>query len=176
MTTLRGRRVTLRPLAAADTARLREIRSHPGVLRWWGPLEPAFPASDEPDATRFAVEHDGALAGMIQYAEEEEPAYRHAGIDLFLDPAIHGRGLGLDAVLTLAIHLVRDRGHHRLTIDPAADNEAAIACYSAAGFRSVGVMRDYERDHDGTGWHDGLLMDALADEVLAAAARRGVPA
>ena len=112
---------------------------------------------------------------MIQYAEENEPDYRHAGIDVFLDPAVHGRGLGLDAILALAVHLVRDRGHHRLTIDPAAANEVAIACYAAAGFRPVGVMRAYERDGDGGAWHDGLLMDALADEVLAAAARRGVP-
>ena len=36
-------------------------------------------------------------------------------------------------------------------------------------------MRAYERDSAGGEWHDGLLMDALADEVLAAAARRGVP-
>jgi len=26
-------------------------------------------------------------------------------------------------------------------------------------------MRRYERDADGTGWHDGLLMDLLADEI-----------
>jgi aminoglycoside 6'-N-acetyltransferase len=27
------------------------------------------------------------------------------------------------------------------------------------------VMRRYERDADGGGWHDGLLMDLLADEL-----------
>jgi aminoglycoside 6'-N-acetyltransferase len=26
--------------------------------------------------------------------------YRHAGMDLFLDPSVHGRGLGEDAVRT----------------------------------------------------------------------------
>lgn len=31
------------------------------------------------------------------------------------------------------------RGRHRLIIDPAADNEPAIACYSRLGFRLVGV-------------------------------------
>ena len=174
--TLHGRLVTLRPLTAADTDRLRKIRALPGVVRWWRALEDDFPAADEPDAVRFAVEHAGTVVGMIQYAEENEPDYRHAGIDVFLDPAVHGRGLGLDAILALAVHLVRDRGHHRLTIDPAAANEVAIACYAAAGFRPVGVMRAYERDRDGGAWHDGLLMDALADEILAAAARRGVPA
>jgi aminoglycoside 6'-N-acetyltransferase len=65
----------------------------------------------------------------------------------------------------MARHLIADRGHHRLTIDPAAANTAAIRAYEKAGFRTVGVMRRYERDFDGDGWHDGLLMDLLADEL-----------
>ena len=57
-----------------------------------------------------------------------------------------------------------DRGHHRLIIDPAVANERAIATYASLGFKPVGVMRRYERGPDGT-WHDGLLMDLLADEL-----------
>jgi aminoglycoside 6'-N-acetyltransferase len=102
--------------------------------------------------------------GRHQYHEENDFDYRHAGIDIALHPAFHGRGLGTDAVRTLARHLVRDRGHHRLTIDPAAGNVVAIRCYSKVGFRPVGVMRRYERGPDGT-WHDGLLMDLLAEEL-----------
>jgi aminoglycoside 6'-N-acetyltransferase len=30
----------------------------------------------------------------------------------------------------------------------------------------VGVMRSYERDVDGEGWHDGLLMELIAGEDL----------
>jgi len=52
-----------------------------------------------------------------------------------------------------------------VVIDPAADNEAAIRCYPAVGFRPAGVMRRFERDVDGAGWHDGLLIDLLADEL-----------
>jgi aminoglycoside 6'-N-acetyltransferase len=89
--------------------------------------------------------------------------YRHAGIDLFLSEHVHGQGLGADAVRTMARHLIEDRGHHRLTIDPAADNIGAIRAYEKVGFRPVGVMRQYER-LPGRGWHDGLLMDLLADE------------
>ena len=33
---------------------------------------------DDPSATRFAIVLDGAVIGMVQYGEEEEPAYRHA--------------------------------------------------------------------------------------------------
>jgi aminoglycoside 6'-N-acetyltransferase len=113
----------------------------------------------------FVIEHDGRVAGAIQWSAEDETDYRHAGIDIYLDPTLHGRGLGADAVSTLAKHLIADRGHHRLVIDPAADNTAAIRCYAKVGFRPVGVMRRYERGLDGT-WHDGLLMDLLADELI----------
>lgn len=36
---------------------------------------------------------------------------------------------------------------------------------ATVGFRPVGVMRRYERGADGD-WHDGLLMDLLADELI----------
>jgi aminoglycoside 6'-N-acetyltransferase len=85
-------------------------------------------------------------------------------MDIYIDPAVHGQGLGTDAVRTLARHLIVDHGYHRLVIDPAADNVAAIRCYRKVGFHSVGVMRQYERGPDGH-WHDGLLMDLLADEL-----------
>jgi RimJ/RimL family protein N-acetyltransferase len=47
-----------------------------------------------------------------------------------------------------------------ITIDPAAANQRAIRCYSAVGFRPVGVMRRYERGADGS-FHDGLLMELV---------------
>jgi aminoglycoside 6'-N-acetyltransferase len=132
-------------------------------VRWWDEPDASFP-DDESSATRLTVLVDGAVAGLIQYAEELEPKYRHASIDLFLDPDLHGRGIGTRAVRRVVRHLIDDRGHHRITIDPAADNVAAIRAYEKVGFRSVGRLRRSERDADGAGWHDGLLMDLLAGE------------
>jgi aminoglycoside 6'-N-acetyltransferase len=157
--------LVLRPLAPGDEAELRRILETPEVAIWWDAPDEGFPWTDEPDATRLAIEVDGAVGGMIQYWEEPEPKYRHAGIDLFLDPALHGRGLGTEAVRRVARHLVEERGHHRITIDPAAANAAAIRAYEKAGFRPVGVMHQYERDVGGDGWHDGLLMELLADTI-----------
>jgi aminoglycoside 6'-N-acetyltransferase len=169
MTTLRGEHVTLRPATTSDVAELARIRSTPDVMRWWRGGEDlgasvAEDLADEGTET-FVIEHDDRVAGAIQWHAEDEPDYRHAGIDIYLDPAVHGRGLGADAIRTLARHLILDHGHHRLVIDPAADNAAAIRCYAKVGFRPVGVMRNYERGLDGT-WHDGLLMDLLADELI----------
>lgn len=104
------------------------------------------------------------MAGLIQFFEELDPKYRHAGIDMFLDPAVHGRGLGTEALRRVVRHLIDERGHHRITIDPAAANTASIRTYEKVGFRAVGVMRRSERDADGEGWHDCLLMELLADE------------
>jgi aminoglycoside 6'-N-acetyltransferase len=112
----------------------------------------------------FAVEVDGELVGGVQYQEESSPAYRHATVDVFLDPAWHGKGLGADAVRTLARHLFYDRGHHRLSTDPAADNEKAIRTYQRVGFKPVGIMRQYERDGEGR-WRDAVLMDLLKRDL-----------
>jgi aminoglycoside 6'-N-acetyltransferase len=165
---LAGKHIRLRPLRADDRGRLRDILAEPGVARWWGApnAEAAVDEWLEPDgeSVGFAIEVDGEVAGSIQYAEENEPEYRHAGVDLFITAAHQGRGLGPDAIRTLARYLFEVRGHHRLTIDPAAGNERAIRAYRRVGFQPVGIMRRYERGPDGT-WHDGLLMDLLADEL-----------
>ena len=165
---LDGRIVHLRALRPTDRASLRAILAQPAVARWWDTADPDAAVDDwleeGGDSVGFAIEVDGRLIGSIQYAEEDEPGYRHAGIDLFLDTDHQGRGLGPDAIRTLARHLIDRRGHHRLTIDPAAANERAIRAYGQVGFRPVGVMRRYERGPDGT-WHDGLLMDLVAEEL-----------
>ncbi len=165
--TLSGTRVTLRPIRPDDRARLREILSEPEVERWWGMsgLDRAADGLYDPGVTVYVVEVGGEIAGAIQYYEEADPDYRHAGIDIFLGTAHQGRGLGTEAVRLLARYLFDERGHHRLVIDPAVANTRAIASYRKAGFRPVGVMRRYERGPGGT-WHDGLLMDMLGEDLV----------
>jgi aminoglycoside 6'-N-acetyltransferase len=156
---LRGERVLLRPLGDTDLTRVMEIQRQPSVVARWGE-----PSGFDEGVVPFAIEIDGEVVGLIQYHEEDDPMYRHAGIDLFLAEEVQGQGLGTDAVRTMARYLVHERGHHRLTIDPAADNLPAIRAYEKVGFKPVGVMRQYERVPGGD-WHDGLLMDLLADEL-----------
>jgi uncharacterized protein (TIGR03083 family) len=108
---LRGKHVVLVPVTAEHVPELRRILRTPEVWLRWGDeaASPQWPFGD-PSATRFAVLLDGAVRGMVQYCEEE-PAYRHASIDVFLDPRVHGRGIGRDTVGTLARHLVHEVRH-----------------------------------------------------------------
>jgi aminoglycoside 6'-N-acetyltransferase len=163
---LRGERVLLRPVAEADVERLAEILTEPEVARWWHGYDAQRVRAeyvDPVDEEAYAIQLDGEVVGLLLVSEEADPDYRHAGLDIALAAAAHGRGLGPEALRLMARHLFEERGHHRLTIDPAADNERAIRAYERVGFKRVGVMRDYERGPDGT-WHDGLLMDLLAAE------------
>ncbi len=164
---LKGELVILVPVTEAHVPELRRILRTPEVHARWGDAgdEPGWPLGED-GVVCFAVLVDDEVRGMVQYGEEDDPGYRHASIDIFIDPAVHGRGVGEDTVRTMSKYLIEERGHHRLVIDPAADNVAAIRCYEKVGFRPVGLMRRYERDNDGRGWHDGLLMDLLAEELL----------
>lgn len=173
-TVLHGPRVRIRPGTQADAAILFNIRAEPQVQRWWRTPEPVeqivreLRGEGEADsATQFVVEVAGEVVGLVQYSEETDPDYRHASIDIFLSARVHGCGLGTETVAVIAAHLIDERDHHRITIDPAASNTAAIRAYAKVGFRPVGVMRRYERDADGV-WHDGLLMDLLAPELVRA--------
>jgi aminoglycoside 6'-N-acetyltransferase len=167
-----GRQVVLRAPVATDVAPLTMIQAEPDVARWWPPdpggMHDLLLAPDA-DVTPWVIEHEGRVVGFIQDWEEADPEFRHAGIDLFLAGAVQGRGLGPEAIRVLATYLFEARGHHRLTIDPAAANERAIRAYAKVGFRTVGRLRAYQRLPDGT-WVDGLLMELLVGELLEAAA------
>ena len=170
MTTLVGHAVALRPVTHEDAATLAAILADPTVVPWWGTFDADKLRHDiiepPPGVASYVIEVEGTVVGLIQYSEENEPDYRHAAIDIAVGSSWQGRGLGSDAIRALALHLFEERGHHRLTIDPAAANQRAIRAYERVGFRPVGIMRDCELGPDGI-WHDGLLMDLLRGELMA---------
>ena len=164
---VRSERLVLREPREEDIPQLAAILREPDVARWW-------PGFDEKKArlellgddavTVFAIEHQGQVIGAIQFDEQAEPSYRHAGIDLFVGSAWQGKGLGTEAVRAVARHLFEALGHHRVVIDPARDNLRAIRAYRRVGFREVGVLRQYQQGLDGR-WHDGVLMELLKEDL-----------
>lgn len=171
-------RLRLRPPTGADADALTAILQQPQVARYWPGYDAARVRRDllgaDPERTVLIIEDrgPGGVIGAVQYDQDPDPQYRHAGIDLFLDPAWQGRGLGPEAVHAVVRHLFSVLGHHRITIDPAADNTRAIHAYERVGFRPVGLLRAYERAGDGT-LRDGLLMELLAADYQAMQAQTG---
>lgn len=147
----------LEPLDVRHVARLRELHMEPGVLRWWGPMLDDFPF-DEPESTRYAIVVEAEVAGMVQHGEEATPDTRHAYIDIFLGDAYSGRGIGTEVIRRVARMLVTEHGHHHITLDPLADNAAAIRSYEKAGFEAVGVRKRFWHDELRGEWRDELLM------------------
>jgi len=164
---LRGPRVTLRPPSAgeadpmanaiaADPVAGPRWSTHPETMRRW---------LAEDDLNLLVVDFERDAVGIVDFAEELEPEYRSASMDIALLRCCVGMGLGTEALQVLGAWLVDVRGHHRLTIDPAADNARAIRSYEKVGFRPIGIARCYERGPDGV-WHDNVLMDLLAAELV----------
>jgi hypothetical protein len=80
---LNGQRVVLRPASADDVDRVTSILQEPAVAHRWGTFDEARVAEEFVGDDRvFIVEVDGNVIGSIQYSEENEPMYRHAGIDI----------------------------------------------------------------------------------------------
>ena len=156
--TLRTERLTLRPIADRDIELLLEIVND---SEWWG--QPNDAEDIRFDGMAFTIEVDGEVAGWLGVTEENDPEYRHAGLDITLAPANQDRGIGPEALRAVIDWLIA-KGHHRFTIDPAAHNHRAIRAYEKVGFKRVGRLRKYERLRDGK-WHDGLLMDLLAEDL-----------
>ena len=166
---LRGDRVLLRAVRPDDLDALVALFAEPAIAAWWprydrARIEREMVLGDDPETTVYVIDVGGELAGVIQGWEEPDPEYRHAAIDIAVDPRWHGQGVAVDALRTLARDLVERGGHHHLTIDPALANTRAIACYRKIGFRPVGVLRRNEMGADGT-FHDTLLMDLLPEEL-----------
>ena len=137
--------------AAADHSRRRRSRA------WW---DDGAAVGRRRTRRSSTIVIGGRVAGLIQYGEEldaEVPPREHR--HLRRPGAARPRHRHARRSSCSSRHLIEDRGHHRITIDPAADNAAAIRCYEKAGFTPVGVMRRYERDMATGEWHDGLLME-----------------
>ena len=175
---LLGAVVRLRPVSPRDLPALLAILDEPEVARWWRRAE--WERVDEKDAVTLVIElktagaiagaggaagaaGGDAVAGCIQYSEETDPDYFSAAVDIFVGTAAQGSGVGPDAMRTLIAWLFEVRGHHRLTVDPAAENARALHVYEGLGFRPVGVLRRYERVEDDV-WRDALLMELLAED------------
>ena len=130
---LHGRLTTLRRAASDDVDRLVAWHADPEVSRYWdgetftrADLERRLARSD---VEAWIVEEQAEPVGYLQVHPD--------GLDMFLIPSARGRGLGPDAARAMAVHLVRERGRERVTVDPYAWNEGAVRAWERAGFVEI---------------------------------------
>jgi N-acetyltransferase len=151
--TLRGQRVTLRPMTHADA---------PHAVRWannaefawfqWGRKPGRFPDDAaarnwmdviaEHRGVMFVIEYEGRPVGQVNY-RDLQPKGKSAEVGVGIgEPALWGKRLGREALGLLVKHLVDDLGVHRVSLSVLAYNDRAIASYKAAGFEVEGIERD----------------------------------
>ncbi|MBY0443551.1 MAG: GNAT family N-acetyltransferase [Mycobacteriaceae bacterium] len=162
---LRGQQVVLRRATLSDAPAFRRALATTEVARWWDGWPDPGDALAMPDHKIWAITVTGNVVGLIKWYERCASIIRFASIDMFIHPDYHRCSYGSDALRALIKWLFTDAGHHRITVDPARDNTAAIRCAEHLGFQQVGVLRQYERTPQGN-FRDGLLMDLLASDFL----------
>ncbi|MEA2307699.1 MAG: hypothetical protein QOH43_4979 [Solirubrobacteraceae bacterium] len=113
---------------------------------------------------RFAIARarDDALGGAL-LIHDVSWQHRRAEVGLWVAPDGRGSGAGTRA-LGLACRLVFGHlGFDRLQLYTEASNRPMRALAARAGFREEGLLRAYEREHDG-GRSDIVLAARLASD------------
>lgn len=165
---LHGKHVALRQLREEEVPRVVALLEDESVREFWGTLDEARFRAEMLEAgygVNYAVWLGDTLVGLVYFEEEKHPDYFRVEVDIFMGAEFQNRGLGTDALRTVARYLFEERGHHAIDISPAAHNERAIAAYKKVGFKPQGLSRMAERI-DGGPWHDSLRMDMLRDELV----------
>jgi diamine N-acetyltransferase len=170
---LRGPRIELTPIEAADLPQLRawindretavlSTAYRPVNARqqdaWFAKLD------DRPDQVVFAIRAAEELIGTCNLTGIQ-PIHRSAELAIRIgDPARRGQGLGSEAVELLLQHAFADRNLHRVSLQVFADNEAALRSYRKVGFVHEGTLR--EAAFIGGRYVDVHTMSVLRDEWL----------
>ena len=166
--TLRGQRVSLRPMTHADATHL--VRwANDADFSWfqWGRKPGRVPDDDaarkwmdvltERRGAVFVIEHEGRAIGQANY-RDVQPKGKSAEVGIGIgEPGLWGKGLGREALGLLVRHLVDDLGLHRIYLSVLAYNDRAISSYQAAGFEVEGIERDGVMTDKGT-WADDVKM------------------
>jgi L-amino acid N-acyltransferase YncA len=97
----------------------------------------------------------------------------HVGeVRLVVNPARRGAGLGR-ALARWALLQALELGLAKLYVEVVADQEGAVAMFTALGFAAEGLLRDHVRDRDGQ-LRDLILLAHPIDDQWAAMASAGI--
>lgn len=117
------------------------------LLRWFDP-------QDAIDRCELRVVDEFTIWPFIIVKRGEEAGFLQAwittlgtgGLEIFVAPHVRRHGVATAALALMAANLRERLGWKRITIEPHADDAAAIACCVKAGFLDRGARRD-DGDH-----------------------------
>ena len=155
----------LRPAAQADLDPLIALARRAEIARTlaWDAADGLAAALDADAGELLVVEHAGAPAGGVRWTVINRRSRIAEIRSLMIDPAFHGRGLGVAAVRELVERLFGRHGMHRIEAEVMGINDAARRVFERAGFVHEGTRR---RAYDRHGaWQDGIRYGLLPEDL-----------
>lgn len=180
--TLRGRRITLRPLLASDFQQWREVRLRCGEwLTRWEPL----PSPGQPDTVEdpnafasrcsvrlreiqmgtgfgFGLFIDGAFRGEVNLNTIQRGARQNAYVGYWVDRAVAGEGYMPEAVVAVLRFGFEQLCLHRIQIAIVPRNAASLRVVEKIGLRSEGMALGYLQINGV--WEDHIRYAITAEE------------
>jgi ribosomal-protein-alanine N-acetyltransferase len=179
---LKGRRVTLRPLAVADFGQWHDVRTrNVDWLTKWEPLRPpgapdvvdsraAFAARCRArDRERqlgagygFGIFHGTRFCGEININGVQRGPFQNAYVGYWIDEACAGEGLVPESVVVVCRHAFEELGLHRLQIAIIPRNQPSRRVVEKLKIRDEGVAVRY-LEINGT-WEDHIRYAITLEE------------
>lgn len=176
---IRGTLTNLRPVDRSDLDHIHDWLGDPELMRSWGYGVPAVSRAstvhrieewlaDElhwEHPVAFIVENLAREAGGLIILSRINAIDRSCELSIFLEPSFRGRGIGADAVETIADAAFSHWNLHRISVQSEEHNTVAHDFFVRQGFILEGRLRE-ARFMDGD-WHDILLYARLrGDEAV----------
>lgn len=160
--------VHLRPVAAADRARLLDWRNRPAVAAYMytdhkiSPEEHAawFASAMAADDRRYwIIELDGAPVGLANLAGIDQVRRRCEWAYYLAEPETRGRGVGAAVEYVVIDHVFGALGMHKLWCEVLIENEAVWRLHESFGFTREALYRDHV-------WKAGRFQDVVGLGLL----------
>ncbi|WP_374571857.1 UDP-4-amino-4,6-dideoxy-N-acetyl-beta-L-altrosamine N-acetyltransferase [Phenylobacterium sp.] len=161
--------VALRPVVAADSARLLEWRNLPEVARWMYTDHVISPAEHDrwfasaladPARKYWIIELDGEPVGLANLADIS-PANRKCSWAYYLaSPAVRGKGVGAFVEFWVIEHVFGEMGLDKLCCEVLVENEAVWKIHQSFGFQREALYRHHV-------WKAGHPLDVVGLGLLA---------
>jgi RimJ/RimL family protein N-acetyltransferase len=173
---VKGRVVSVEPLAPAHEEALLEAGRPEEIWEWW-PFNPArdreafhawmveaLAAVEAGQEMRFAIlDAAGTPIGATSYCELRPEQHAVEIGWTWLTPTVWGTGANAEAKLLLLRHAFEVLGCHRVEFHTDALNSRSRAALAALPAHLDGVLRDFKQMPDGR-WRSNAVYSVLADE------------